>query len=189
MSRFGRKFIGSMLISAVILIPIIDVFIQFTYDSVRIDTEKSQLWKMITVVFISSVVLVFTVLFLGRLFIRYFKGREYELSSGSEFAFFRNFVLVSASMIIADLVFLYKQSKPFFEKAYLDAQMRIKIKDFTEKIESARLNDLRISYESTLDIIFYALIASCVIATIILLYSARMLVKTYHSQGSIMLTK
>lgn len=189
MSRFARKFIGSMMISAIILISILDVFIQFTFDAVRIDTEKSQLWKMIVVVFLSAAVFVFMALFLGRLFTRYFKGREYELSRGSEFGFFRNYVLFAAAVIAADMMYLYKQCKPFFEKEYLDAQMRIKINGFVDEVESAQLTELAKSYEAILDIIFYSVIAACIVEVIILLFSARFLVKSYQSQGSIMLTK
>ena len=107
----------------------------------------------------------------------------------AEFGFFRNYVLFAAAVIAADMMYLYKQCKPFFEKEYLDAQMRIKINDFVDEVESAQLAELAKSYEAILDIIFYSVIDACIVEVIILLFSARFLVKSYQSQGSIMLTK
>jgi hypothetical protein len=189
MSGFGRKFSGAMLISGAAEIVILDIFIQFTYEHFKIDTEKTARSSILTVIFAAAAIYPLAAVLLGRLFTRYFKAREYTLTVSRDISFFRNFIIIAAAVICADFIFLYERSKPFFDKAHVDAQMRIKILDLAPDNEAHRLFLLEQSYEELLDTVFYSVIAACVIQALILLLSARVLVKAYREQGSILLYK
>lgn len=189
MSRFGRKFSGALLISGGITVIVFDIFIQFTYEHFKIDTEKNCLLGIIAVISAAALAFPLAALFYGRFFAKYFKAREYTLRVSRDIPFFRNFTIIAAAVICADFIFLYNRSVPFFESAYLDARMRIKILDLSPDNEATRLLLLKNSYNDILDFVFYAVIGACIAETVILIISARRLVMAYRAQGSILLFK
>ncbi len=188
MKRFSFKFIGSMLISGFLTGVILNVLFQFTFEEIRIDPENKQLPLMLVVMVIFTSFYVFFAIFYAKLFARYFKAREFTLKYGREFSFFRNYVIVAAAAIGADLYYLYKKSLPFFASAYEDAIMRIKIKSLYKDLEKKELYELEQSYEQLLDIIKIAAIVIIIIQAVAVILCAKKIVRAYREQKSILLS-
>lgn len=188
MKRFSFKFIGAMLISGFITGVILNILFQFTFEGIRIDPENKQLPLMLGVMAVMSFFYVFFAVFYARLFAKYFKAREFTLKYGREFSFFRNYVIIAAIAIGADLYYLYTKSLPFFAAAYEDARMRIKIKDLNAELENKELYELEQSYEQLLHIIRIAAIVIIVLQAVAVILSAKKIVKAYREQKSILLS-
>ncbi|MBO6140469.1 MAG: hypothetical protein J6O40_01635 [Ruminococcus sp.] len=184
MPRFKKNFFTFMCVSTVLLFAVFDTLILMSYEYIPVKGESFELVKIIIAEVIYSAGFPLMVILLARGAVKYLKGREYYLESSGELKLFRNFVLVWTVILIANTVYLYERSKPFFKSAYDEQRKRLNALNDTKEMIQSKLSLLGSSYDSCLSYTKITVIICCVLEAFIMLRGAAVLVNAYQRQKS-----
>ena len=177
MPKFKKYFITFMIVSTALVLVTLDTAVLMSYEYIPVNDEGFEAVKIIAFAVIIAIVFPAAALLFARTAVLYLRKRGYSLESSGELTLFRDLVLAEAGAIVINSVYLYSRSGNFFESAY--AQQRAKL-NALKNTKEALANSLKHSYESCLSYTKAAVIAGCVLQVIIMLWSARVLVKAYH---------
>lgn len=180
MPKFKKYFITFMIVSTALVLVTLDTAVLMSYEYIPVNDEGFEAVKIIAFAVIIAIVFPAAALLFARTAVLYLRKRGYSLESSGELTLFRDFVLAEAGAIVINSVYLYSRSGNFFESAYAQQRAKLNALKNTKEALANSLETLKHSYESCLSYTKAAVIAGCVLQVIIMLWSARVLVKAYH---------
>ena len=183
--RFKRNFWIFALAWAVTVCAVSDILLISAYRDIPLDTDRvSPVWAMILIPTVFAAAGRVLIGIFPRLLIRKLRRSYQALEGVTEYAFFRNFVLVTALGAAANTLLLYARYRSVTELLIKDEDRRLRMLFSNDPAYLARRLEAFASRVSTCD-------TAAVIMTVLLfigkaaayLFLARGLVRTYHKHA------